>query len=271
MEQNCNVIRDLLPLYMEKICSEESEHLVEEHLQQCKSCQNLADMMQKTELISEEIEKKEINYWKKVKQHSTQKSLILFGLLVLAVLVGMTAIVINRTGIPIWIYYGVMPVFMVGAYLVQSNEIGRATSKRFSGILGIISVVLFVYTVAVQFILTRVDWQGGESLLLGMPAEKIGPFISMQFLIIAVIQLVIWIAFIYINVRYHNTYGVIQNISLVGSCVAFAFVSLMRELSSVDVVGQMRNQMLFVLLVEGIAVSGILILIEYKNYKKCKK
>lgn len=202
-------------MYMEKICSEESEHLVEEHLQQCKSCQNLADMMQKTELISEEIEKKEINYWKKVKQHSTQKSLILFGFLVLA--------------------------------------------------------VLFVYTVAVQFILTRVDWQGGESLLLGMPAEKIGPFISMQFLIIAVIQLVIWIAFIYINVRYHNTYGVIQNISLVGSCVAFAFVSLMRELSSVDVVGQMRNQMLFVLLVEGIAVSGILILIEYKNYKKCKK
>lgn len=35
---NCNVIRDLLPLYAEDMVSPESKALVEDHLQGCESC-----------------------------------------------------------------------------------------------------------------------------------------------------------------------------------------------------------------------------------------
>lgn len=34
----CDVIKDLLPLYIENLCSEESKQVVEEHLEQCKEC-----------------------------------------------------------------------------------------------------------------------------------------------------------------------------------------------------------------------------------------
>ena len=35
---SCNIARDLLPLYIEGILSEETAQVVEMHLQTCKSC-----------------------------------------------------------------------------------------------------------------------------------------------------------------------------------------------------------------------------------------
>ena len=35
MNKNCEVIRDLLPLYADDVCSGRSRELIEEHLQEC--------------------------------------------------------------------------------------------------------------------------------------------------------------------------------------------------------------------------------------------
>lgn len=41
MKQTCNIIQDLLPLYADNCCSEDSRRLVEEHLAQCESCREI--------------------------------------------------------------------------------------------------------------------------------------------------------------------------------------------------------------------------------------
>lgn len=41
MNYPCNMIRDLLPLYYDGVCSEESQTAVEEHLSECLSCRQL--------------------------------------------------------------------------------------------------------------------------------------------------------------------------------------------------------------------------------------
>jgi len=38
MKTNCKIIEDLLPLYTDAVCSDESRKLVEEHLEECKAC-----------------------------------------------------------------------------------------------------------------------------------------------------------------------------------------------------------------------------------------
>ena len=38
MSQNCNIVRDLLPLYVEKMLSADSQTFVEEHLKECEDC-----------------------------------------------------------------------------------------------------------------------------------------------------------------------------------------------------------------------------------------
>lgn len=50
MKLNCNVIRDLLPLYADRICSDESRELVEEHLAECGDCSALLQQIHSTEI-----------------------------------------------------------------------------------------------------------------------------------------------------------------------------------------------------------------------------
>lgn len=42
---NCNVVRDILPLYADEVVCEDTKTLVEEHLEECALCRTeLADM-----------------------------------------------------------------------------------------------------------------------------------------------------------------------------------------------------------------------------------
>ncbi len=43
MKLDCKVIEDLLPLYADQVCSEQTKDIVEEHLQECASCSALID------------------------------------------------------------------------------------------------------------------------------------------------------------------------------------------------------------------------------------
>lgn len=45
---NCNVIKDLLPLYIDECCSEESRKLISEHLESCPECTKSCAYMRKT-------------------------------------------------------------------------------------------------------------------------------------------------------------------------------------------------------------------------------
>lgn len=49
---SCDIIQDLLPLYCDDACSDESRRLVEAHLKNCKSCQNMLSCMQKDYKLS---------------------------------------------------------------------------------------------------------------------------------------------------------------------------------------------------------------------------
>ena len=50
MTTDCDVIRDLLPLYADDACSKKSRELVEEHLQECPTCSDLLHKLQETEI-----------------------------------------------------------------------------------------------------------------------------------------------------------------------------------------------------------------------------
>lgn len=45
---NCNVIKDLLPLYIDECCSEDSRTLISGHLENCPECKKAHDYMRKT-------------------------------------------------------------------------------------------------------------------------------------------------------------------------------------------------------------------------------
>jgi len=92
MNVTCNVIRDLLPVYHDDICSPDSRALVEEHLHGCEKCRAELAAMDADMTIphpAPEIEamQKLNRTWKKVKRKSLAKGLMAAAL-VLALLAG---------------------------------------------------------------------------------------------------------------------------------------------------------------------------------------
>lgn len=81
MKISCKVIEDLLPLYYDNICSEESRRLVEEHLAECKSCRKLLEEISDDTITvkdSQDIEplKSVRSQWIKGRKISVLKGLI---------------------------------------------------------------------------------------------------------------------------------------------------------------------------------------------------
>lgn len=50
-KNNCNIIRDILPLYLDDVVSDETKQMVEEHLQSCASCRAEASSMKKDVIL----------------------------------------------------------------------------------------------------------------------------------------------------------------------------------------------------------------------------
>lgn len=73
MNYNCGIIDDLLPLYVDGACSDESKDAIEAHLASCKACREKLERMQTETVVSETVKSSgEITvakYAKKVKKH----------------------------------------------------------------------------------------------------------------------------------------------------------------------------------------------------------
>ena len=53
MKMDCEVVRDLLPLYADDVCSGKSRALIEEHIRECEDCQKLLGKLRQSELEEE--------------------------------------------------------------------------------------------------------------------------------------------------------------------------------------------------------------------------
>ncbi len=83
MDTKCDVIKDLLPLYIDDICSKESRRLVSSHLDNCEECLKLYNLM-KTPISVEntnpeiDFEKQQVESLKKVhKKQKTKKTILI--------------------------------------------------------------------------------------------------------------------------------------------------------------------------------------------------
>lgn len=85
---NCEIIKDLIPLYIDGCCSKESERAVEEHLSDCSECKKLfEEMKEPTDIIAASESLKafsKINDWKASVLQSVL-FFVSFGLIIIGV------------------------------------------------------------------------------------------------------------------------------------------------------------------------------------------
>lgn len=71
--EECQVVQDLLQNYSDGVLNEESKKLVENHLKICSKCQKKLEKIKKD--TEPNLQKKEIEYLKKIKRKSDLKTI----------------------------------------------------------------------------------------------------------------------------------------------------------------------------------------------------
>lgn len=99
MSKECNIVADLLPLYQDGVCTEDSRELVETHLAGCESCRRLAEQISQELAAPEKAE--EIDALKRIKAgvRKGRKKAFLKG-----AAAGLSALLLVLAGYFIWWY-----------------------------------------------------------------------------------------------------------------------------------------------------------------------
>lgn len=88
MKYPCDLIKDILPLYHDSVCSEESKHAVEQHFDECQNCKEYYKTMCESDMVEsvsfdEEIELKKAKSFQSVKKRLNIRLIVIivFGLI----------------------------------------------------------------------------------------------------------------------------------------------------------------------------------------------
>ena len=90
MKIDCEVIRDLLPLYTDDACSEMSRVMVEEHLQDCPSCRSMLQKLRESEIEQNlQVEKGSVLSYgaKQFRRRSALVGSVISGLFMIPILI----------------------------------------------------------------------------------------------------------------------------------------------------------------------------------------
>lgn len=79
-EINCNIIRDILPLYADDAVCEDTRQLVDEHLERCDDCRRELEVMRRTMVLPMDTETKPLKQMKKRLERGKRRTAALSAL-----------------------------------------------------------------------------------------------------------------------------------------------------------------------------------------------
>jgi hypothetical protein len=91
---SCNIIKDILPLYLEDVVSDDTREMVEEHLQSCQSCRNEVTALKQNIVLpaNKSVQLSEGRVLKGIRKHFFRRKVVVSTISVLAAVVLMIGI-----------------------------------------------------------------------------------------------------------------------------------------------------------------------------------
>lgn len=139
MKYPCDIIQDLLPLYLDGVCSEKSKKAVEEHLAECSDCKDFFAAMREADKIeidthSANRERQKAASFQAVKKKLFRKQIFAaFASVIVLVAIAFAAVGVLKNTHKVVEYEDNVSVSMVDGNLIgrlQGSQISQMTSKR---------------------------------------------------------------------------------------------------------------------------------------------
>ena len=177
MNKTCEIIQDLLPLYMDHACSEASVTMVEAHLAECKECAKIRDSMKSNPYDAAlQLEKEDVlaHHAKRQKRKTLAAGAGIAGVLCIPIIV---CLIVNlAVGHALDWFFIVLASMMVLASLlvvplVAEKQRGLCTLFSFTGSLLLLLFICALYTNGNWFFVA------GSSVLFGL-SVLFAPYLS---------------------------------------------------------------------------------------------
>ena len=264
MKIDCGIVQDLIPSYVDGLCSESSKQCVEEHTKDCEECRAFLEECRTVELSGKVLEEQQLDGLRKVKKKIKLQNLFSYGLLLVVILFAAYFFTTNIGAINVRWYYGLYAVAVAATFVVtmqgKVNEKYEKIEKIMTGMsLVAIAYALFWYC----FIMGSVS---KGNVPLGLEIGQVGEFLHLHTGIALSVELAV---FAYTMVRYLKWDVVCRGtllISLTGLFFILAQTTLLGRLSELETAMRDFAEAAVVILGAG-AVCG-LVLFFVQNRKK---
>lgn len=257
---SCNIIYDLLPSYLDNICSEDTRQLVEEHFMECQSCHNLYESMKKSQFVSDKLEEKQIKYLKKIKRRDQIKNVLLFGVVLMLLLIlfyyNFYSYRFAEMNIARTINYLFTPIVSAYLFIMLSHY---PAGKRKGGkiTIGVVCCELaaILYMTGI-LIYTMISCAKGQFVFGITEMALLGPFLARQMKFFEVCYLLVFGSTIIVTYRTKKMNILLLTLPLAGFSLMASYLLILKRLD-----GSIGNVILSILLSFIILAAEVLIII----------
>lgn len=269
--QSCDIIQDLLPLYIDGVCSAASKALIKEHLLTCEKCRDTEKIYRENAFTAEKIEIKQIDGLKKIKSKMTKQNIISYITVLLLAGIGAFTFIGNGEMVPEWLMYLLFGICIASVTILVSfggngtyNEMLKVSSDeasknavigRYDIVLAAVSICAAVYEIFIIYYCISVI--AGGKMPFGLEARLVGPFLGYQLAGMFVVHLAVFIGLLAVILKRHSDKRWLLCINLTGISLSVIHMSLLRELSSVDVFVRNFSKLTLIIIFMGTAGAVI--------------
>ncbi len=239
-KKECDIIKDLLPSYVDNICSEASREWIEEHLKGCEECRASAQVMKHTEISATMLEQEQLEAGKKVIRQNLRRSIFHLGLCLLMAFLMLLVFELDGVQIPHMALYIALPICMMMTWLTFRNQTRLRTWDKWDTLLTVVAVLATCYGAGMM-------WYGfsqavkGETIF-GLALNKFGPFLYGQMFFAAVLCFLVYVLQIVRTVKQGRSNSLSLSVSLTGIFLMMAYCIYMGYLTDLESVMQLLNK-----------------------------
>lgn len=224
---HCNIIKDLLPSYIDELCSTESTQLLEEHFNECESCKKLYEQTKLEMLHTNSTSIVEVDYFRKIKANVSHKNTVL---IIIAALLLIAELYFNLfTGYSNNLNY-FFPLLMGGLLFVILPDYAE-NKVSLSFMLKVLGAELAAIAVCALLLLYTGYTILNHKMPFGLEANILGPFLATVTLIVLAGFVIIFIATLVLSIKKRTICPTFTFVPLGGIAYTFECIHFLHEFS----------------------------------------
>ena len=254
-KKQCDIIKDLLPSYVDGICSEASKLWIEEHLAECETCRQTMEMLKNTEISAGKLEMAQLDAGKKVKKKQLKHSIVNLGLCLCIAILMVLVFAKQSDMVSQMVLYVALPICMLVTWLTNKGRQVKRLWDKWDTVSLAAVVVATIYGTGILLYVTLEALAGKE--VFSMVVNEVGPFLHTQLIVVSVVCLGGYVSQMVRLYQKGSVNSIILNLCLTGIFLMLAYRVFMGRLSEEAVVVLQLKQITFTVLGIGLVGTGV--------------